>query len=203
MPPTSWSACAEVLTWWRRRGRTTLPCTHIPHIQHSISPLPHSFTPLFVRRDSVATVSPKHGNRKGLQTYIYIYLYKFVVSFLKIHQLGGSDTLWGVEIAKKHISQLMVADFLQVLRFNPDLDHQRRGWHTTDIKCYETFRAIWHRIYETFTTWNLWDTCRNSISTSVLNCSFVTSFDTIWGHLLGHPIIQHKTQKYLKTYRLI
>jgi len=118
--------------------------------QHSISPLPHTFTPLFVRRDSVATVSPKYGNMKELQTYIYIYI--FVVSFLKIHQLGGSDTLWGVEVAKKHISQLMVADFLQVLRFNPDLDHQRRGWHTTDTKCYETFRAIWHRIYETFTT---------------------------------------------------
>lgn len=94
------------------------------------------------------------GTGKGFKhIYIYlIYIYKFVVSFLKIHQLGGSDTLWGVEVAKKHISQLMVADFLQVLRFNPDLDHQRRGWHTTDIKCYETFRAIWHRIYETFTT---------------------------------------------------
>ena len=114
MPPTSWSACAEVLTWWRRRGRTILSCTHIPHIQHSISPLPHSFTPLFVRRDSVATVSPKYGNGKGFQTYIYIY--KFVVSFLKIHQLGGSNTLWGVEVAKKHISQLMVADFSNTVK---------------------------------------------------------------------------------------
>ena len=40
--------------------------------KYSISPLPHSFTPLFVRRDSVATVSPKYGNGKGFQT-LYIY----------------------------------------------------------------------------------------------------------------------------------
>ena len=26
---------------------------------------------------------------------------------IRHHQLGGSDTLWGVEVAKKHISQLM------------------------------------------------------------------------------------------------
>ena len=43
-------------------------------------------------------------------------IYKFVVSFLKIHQLGGSNTLWGVEVAKKHISQLMVADFSNTVK---------------------------------------------------------------------------------------
>ena len=60
------------------------------------------------------------GTGKGFKhicIYIYIYVFKFVVSFLKIHQLGGSDTLWGVEVAKKHISQLMVADCYILYRF--------------------------------------------------------------------------------------
>ena len=54
------------------------------------------------------------GTGKGFK---HIYIFKFVVSFLKIHQLGGSDTLWGVEVAKKHISQLMVADCYTLYRF--------------------------------------------------------------------------------------
>ena len=194
---------ALALRYWHDGGEGggLLSPAHTSHTYNIVYPPYPTHSPPCL---SEGTASLQNmGTGKGFK-HIYIYIYfKFVVSYLKIHQLGGSDTLWRVEVAKKHISQLMVADFLQVLRFNPDLDHQRRGWHTTDIKCYETFRAIWHRIYETFTTWNLWDTCRNSISTSVLNCSFLTPFDTIWGHLLGHPIIQHKTQKYLKTYRLI
>ena len=43
---------------------------------------------------------------------------------------------------------------------------------------------------------NLWDTCRNCISTSVLNCPFSTLFHTISGHLIGHLIFQHKTRKH-------
>ena len=67
-------------------------------------------------------------------------------------------------------------------------------YETTDIKRKKTYETSWHK--------NLWDTCRNCISTSVLNCSFLTPFHTISGHLIGHLIFQHKTQKHLKKYLL-
>ena len=66
-------------------------------------------------------------------------------------------------------------------------------YKTTDIKR-KTYETSWHK--------HLWDTCRNCISTSVLNCSFLTPFHTISGHLIGHLIFQHKTQKHLKKYLL-
>ena len=156
---------ALALRYWHDGGEGggLLSPAHTSHTYNIVYPPYPTHSPPCLSEGTASQRSHQNmGTGKGFKhIYIYIYIFKFVVSFLKIHQLGGSDTLWGVEVAKKHISQLMVADFLHVLRFNPDLDHQRRGWHTTDIKCYETFRAIWHRIYETFTTWNLWDTCRN------------------------------------------
>ena len=48
----------------------------------------------------------------------------------------------------------------------------------------------------------IYETCGKSISTSVLNCSFLTPFHTISGHLIGHPIFQHQTQKHLKKHLL-
>ena len=77
----------------------------------------------------------------------------------------------------------------------------RNNWRCTffSVQTWHHLWDNWHKKKKTYeTSWhkNLWDTCRNCISTSVLNCSFLTPFHTMSGHLMGHLIFQHKTQKH-------
>ena len=112
---------ALALRYWHDGGEGggLLSPAHTSHTYNIVYPPYPTHSPPCLSEGTVSQRSHQNmGTGKGFKhIYIYIYVFKFVVSFLKIHQLGGSDTLWGVEVAKKHISQLMVADCYTLYRF--------------------------------------------------------------------------------------